>query len=887
MGNLRAGVLAALLLPLAMAAASALPASLAASVELETSDIRVAADGGFVQTVHTEIKANNDAGAMQISQISVPFNAGIQDLEIVEAHTLKANGSVIPIDVGAIYEQLPRDNQMFAVTDQRVKVLLFPQFAAGDTAVYTIRLKSTHPIFPGEYWFGEVFARIGSYKEVRDTVTAPAAMNLQVENHQVEFAKKQDGADTVYSWHYAAPTPQAPETTAVSTLDREPRFFISSFKDYAELGRAYAEQAAPKAAVTARVKALAVQLTGDESDKREQARKIYEWVVKNIRYVAVELGRGTLVPHDTDTILTNGYGDCKDHDVLLRALLKAKGIEAESVLLNSEDAYALTEVPTFTGVNHVITYIPEMKLYLDSNVLAPFGILPLAEYGKPAIHAAAGSSYLATMPLLPPGADSITVVTASRIGADGVLTGTTKTTATGPHSIALRLVGLGVQAVGAERAAQLQLAARSYKDGTGKLTGEPPTELKPSYSLTGDYSVPGWDVWTGGKERRMLPGGMRIFNPSGDAFMGSLYPDNIKDSEPTPCYNGRAVEDISVELPPGTRVVPLPADARVETPNLGFTAHWKYENNTLSVHREFTSHIGEALCRGTVRKQTLAALKQILDNYDIQILLGPPVASYDQTIKDNPGNAEALVERGNAYADKNDTQHAIADYTAALAIDPGNVYALDNRGHLYGMMGETEKAQADLDKAIALSPDDAYAYFNRGTLWLDRHDFDRAIADYDQAIKFKPDYALAYSNRCSAYARRKQFDQARKDCDKGVELDPGDAANFAVRGRLFFEMEHYEEALADLDKALSLAPGDTNALFTRAIVEVQMKHYNSALKDCDKALELAPDDAAGYMIRSAVKRKQGDDYGANKDVAKAVKLDPSLGKTDPGKVAAP
>jgi tetratricopeptide (TPR) repeat protein/transglutaminase-like putative cysteine protease len=887
MGNLRAGALAALLLPLVMAAANALPASLAASVELETSDVQVAADGSFVQTVHTEIKANNDAGAMQISQISVPFNAGIQQLEIVEAHTLKANGSVIPIDVGTIYEQLPRDDQMISVTDQRVKVLLFPQFAAGDTAVYTIRLKSTHPIFPGAYWFGEVFARIGSYKEVRDTITAPAAMTLQVENHQVEFAKKQDGANTVYSWHYSAPEPQAPETTAISTLDREPRFFISSFKDYAELGRAYAEQAAPKAAVTARVKALAGQITGAESDKREQAKKIYEWVVKNIRYVAVELGRGTMVPHDTDTILTNGYGDCKDHDVLLQALLKAKGIEAESVLLNSGNIYALTEVPSFTGVNHVITYIPELKLYLDANVLAPFGTLPLTEYGKPAVHASASAAYLSAMPLLPPGADSITVVTTSRIGVDGVLTGTTKTTATGPHSIALRFFGLGVQAVGPERAAQLQLATRSYKDGTGQLAGEPPTDLKPSYSMTGNYSVPDWGDWTSGKERRMLPGGMRIFNPSGDAFMGSLYPDNIKDSEPTPCYSGRAVEDISVALPAGTRVVPLPADARVETPNLNFTAHWKYENSILSVHREFTSHIGEALCRGAVRKQTVAALKQILDNYDIQILLGPPVASYNQTIQENPQNAEALVERGNAYADKNDTQNAIADYTAALKIDPNNVYALDNRGHLYGMMGETEKAKADLDKAIALSPDDAYAYFNRGTLWLDKQQFDRAIADYNQAIKFKPDYALAYSNRCSAYARRKLFDQARKDCDKGVELDPHDVATFALRGRLFFEMEHYEEALDDLDKALALAPGDSNALITRAMVEVQLKHFNSALKDCDKALDLAPDDAAGYMIRSEVKRKLGDDYGANRDVAKAVKLDPSLAKTDPAAIRAP
>jgi tetratricopeptide (TPR) repeat protein/transglutaminase-like putative cysteine protease len=886
MGSMRATALAVLLVAFAVAPAAGAPA--AASVVLEQTDIQVAADGSFVQTAHTEIKALNDAGAMQIAQISLPFNAGIQELEIVEAHTLKADGKTIPVDVDSVYEQLPRDDgTMISVTDQRVKVLLFPQFAAGDTAAYTLRLKSVHPIFPGQYWFGEIFPRIGSYQEVQVSLTAPSAMALQVENHAVEFARKEAGANTVFTWHYSAPTPEAPETTAISTLEREPRFFVSSFKDYADLGRAYAGQAAPKAAVTPKVKALAERITGGETDKRGQAKKLYEWVVKNIRYVAVELGRGTMVPHDADTILVNGYGDCKDHDILMQALLKAAGIEAESVLINSSAAYVLTEVPTFTGIDHVITYIPELKLYLDANGLAPFGTLPLPEYGKPVIHAAAGKASLSAMPLLQPGADSTSVTTVSRIGEDGILHGSTRTTASGPHSIYLRMMGLSVQAVGPERAAQLQLAARSYKDGTGKLTGEPPTELKDSYSITGEYSAPGWGDWINGKERRMLPGGLRLFNPAGDGLMGSLYPDNVKDSEPTPCYSGRAMEDISVELPAGTRVISLPPDTRVETANLTFTAHWKFAGNVLSVHREFSSRVGEALCRGAVRKQTAAALKQILDSYDLQILLGPPVGSLDKAVKENPQNADALVERGNAYADKNDNQRAIADYSEALKLDPNNVYALDNRGHLYGMEGEFDKAKTDLDKAISLNAGDAYALFNRGTLWLDKHQYDRAIEDFNRAVAYKPDFALAYSNRCSAYARQKLFEQARQDCDKGVELDPGDAATFAVRGRLFYEMEQYKEALADLDKALALAPGDTNALITRAIVEAQLKHYNSALKDCDTVLELLPDYAIGYMIRSEVKRHLGDDFGANRDVARAVKLDPSLSKVDPASIRAP
>jgi transglutaminase-like putative cysteine protease len=57
--------------------------------------------------------------------------------------------------------------------------------------------------------------------------------------------------------------------------------------------------------------------------------------------VAVWLGNGGYVPHDAATILENGYGDCKDHVALLGALLKAKGIASEPVLINSGNRYTI------------------------------------------------------------------------------------------------------------------------------------------------------------------------------------------------------------------------------------------------------------------------------------------------------------------------------------------------------------------------------------------------------------------------------------------------------------------------------------------------------------------------------------------------------------------
>jgi len=585
-----------------------------------TSDMVVAPDGGSIQTVHSETRAGDDAGALMASRESLPYNAELQQLDIVEAHTLKKDGTIVPVDPASVFEQLSRDGGPFAIyADRRTKVILFPQFAAGDTAVFTARVTTPHALFPGQFFHGAVFPQSKGWIDVRETITAPKAMVLHIENHNVEFSKRAEGDNVVYSWHHeqSEPVPSAP--VAVSGIDREPRYFVSTFKDYAELGRSYAALAEPKIAVTAKIKALADQITAGETAPRAQAGKIYAWVSRNIRYVAIELGRGSLEPHDVDAILASGYGDCKDHDVVLEALLKAKSIAAESILLNSGNAYTLTEAPGFVELNHVITYLPQFDVYLDSSFsMAPFGILPVSEYGKPAIRVSAGGARQFTMPVLPAGLASVHTQVQERLDPDGTVAGTATTTAAGPSSIFLRVEGLALQTIGAERAAQLELALRGFKGATGTVDIGSPMELGAAYSISTAISSPGWSPWLAGKATASLPGAAATI--SAEPAMGPLYL-NIADSEPVPCASVHAVEDVSLALPEGTAPARLPADTQLQTDNVTFTAQWVFAGGTLSLHRDYTSKFDEAICDGYTRRQTAAVLKKIDASYRTQIAL--------------------------------------------------------------------------------------------------------------------------------------------------------------------------------------------------------------------------------------------------------------------------
>ena len=79
---------------------------------------------------------------------------------------------------------------------------------------------------------------------------------------------------------------------------------------------------------------------------------------KNVRYIDIEIGIGGLRPHSSTSTFHNGYGDCKDKVTLMRAMLKAVGIESYYLTVYSGDRnHVLPEIPTHQ-FNHVIIAIP-------------------------------------------------------------------------------------------------------------------------------------------------------------------------------------------------------------------------------------------------------------------------------------------------------------------------------------------------------------------------------------------------------------------------------------------------------------------------------------------------------------------------------------------------
>ena len=80
--------------------------------------------------------------------------------------------------------------------------------------------------------------------------------------------------------------------------------------------------------------------------------------------------------------------------------------------------------------------------------------------------------------------------------------------------------------------------------------------------------------------------------------------------------------------------------------------------------------------------------------------------------------AEALNDRGTAYAYLQQYEQAIQDFTAAIEIDPNSSVTYSNRAVASKYLKKYDEALDDYNKAIEMrnNKNDGFLYFSRGVI---------------------------------------------------------------------------------------------------------------------------------------------------------------------------
>lgn len=90
-----------------------------------------------------------------------------------------------------------------------------------------------------------------------------------------------------------------------------------------------------------------------------------------------------------------------------------------------------------------------------------------------------------------------------------------------------------------------------------------------------------------------------------------------------------------------------------------------------------------------------------------------------ETVKAEPGNADARLLLGSVLQEEGDAAGSIAQLTEAVKLRPGSAEAQDALGEAFNAAGDTKAARGPFQKAVAIDPKFAQAQLNLGLVLLD------------------------------------------------------------------------------------------------------------------------------------------------------------------------
>ncbi|MBU0935871.1 MAG: tetratricopeptide repeat protein [Spirochaetes bacterium] len=150
--------------------------------------------------------------------------------------------------------------------------------------------------------------------------------------------------------------PVMPTLPVADQRDQLPWLDLSSLRSWEPVAEWYRDLTAGAYTVTPVIHDKARELLEGIHTRKEAVSRIFDYVASDILYEDIDFQYSAFVPQNAESIIENGFGDCKDKTTLMIALLNAAGFEASYALSDPEYAGEIAFLPS-TRFSHVITLL--------------------------------------------------------------------------------------------------------------------------------------------------------------------------------------------------------------------------------------------------------------------------------------------------------------------------------------------------------------------------------------------------------------------------------------------------------------------------------------------------------------------------------------------------
>ena len=593
------------------------PVDLPIIQEKGTRHIEVDGRGRYTETIERVSRIMNEFGANRLGRHTISHKSSQQTLKVVDARVTLPNGKVIPLAKDWIKYRRGGEDDRRSFGDEESTVIVFPHVVVGS------RLYSKHVLHhfkagtPGEFSYKLNLSPHMAFEDMQTTLRVPKSLKLLVNHRGYEGGVVHETARHVtYQFRVRQMQAHKHEENAVDFEDFAPFLIFTQAPDYLDIGRQYLRSSAPKVRITPEIRQMAQSLTKDAQSEEDKAKALYYWVSENIRYISTVVDDGGLVPRDAASIFSQRFGDCKDHVVVLEAMLRAVGIESTAALVNMGEAFDLPKGPAANSpLNHVINYIPSMDLYLDSTAqLLPFGRLDERLLDKPTVLVALNR--LGHTPKMRAAENTQVSHTELTLLPDGRIEGMNSTTMTGTLEINAHFDRHGELREPMGNAMNPPLL-RLNEIEVGKVVVTPSMKTDKPVKWESNFSLePIADL------RRSGAFTIPVGTTPGYIAEKTLQKPLEKRKFPFVCESVTAEAYVTLNLPETIDVESIPADVTYKSAHISYVATYALKGAQLEIKRSLVLDYPRRVCAPDLQTEVVDATRVIQADFKGAVMFG-------------------------------------------------------------------------------------------------------------------------------------------------------------------------------------------------------------------------------------------------------------------------
>jgi transglutaminase-like putative cysteine protease/tetratricopeptide (TPR) repeat protein len=354
----------------------------AAIFERILNRVRFENDGTEVSETEAVVRIQSQAGVEEFGQMVFGYSSATEKLEVEYVRVRKPDGQVVVTPESTAQDFAPdvlKEAPMYS--DYRQRHISVAALQPGDTLEYRTVTRVLTPLAAGNFWYEYTFPKGVVVNEDRLEINIPKSREVKLKTPTRKPEIQDTGDRRIYTWLVKDIRPERDKDKDKDEADEptSPDVQLTTFTNWDQVARWYAKLQGERMTVDDSVRTKADEITKGANTPTEKARRLYDFVARNVRYVSISLGVGRYQPHSASDVLQNGYGDCKDKHTLFSALLRAEGIQSYPVLIDSTRQLD-EDVPSPAQFDHVITAArlgtgTELTWLDTTPEVTPFGLI--------------------------------------------------------------------------------------------------------------------------------------------------------------------------------------------------------------------------------------------------------------------------------------------------------------------------------------------------------------------------------------------------------------------------------------------------------------------------------------------------------------------------------